>query len=81
MRTLCVEENNVTQSNESVYQGPVNITPENLSSTALPSEEENIPEIEVTPSSKYLFLYPLQIKRKTLIFNSMYFFRNNSAYS
>jgi hypothetical protein len=47
----CVEENNVTQSNESVYQGPVNIKPENLSSTTLSSEEENIPEIEVTSFS------------------------------
>ena len=47
----CVEENNVTQSNESVYRGAVNITPENLSSTTLSSEEENIPEIEVTSFS------------------------------
>lgn len=39
----CVEENNATQSNESV-----NITPENLSSANLSSEEENIPEIEIT---------------------------------
>ncbi len=47
----CIEENNVTQSNESVYQGPVNITPENLSSTTLSSKEENIPEIEITSFS------------------------------
>lgn len=47
----CVEENNLTQSNESAYQGSVNITPENLSSTVLSSEEENIPEIEVTSFS------------------------------
>ena len=47
----CVDENNVTQSNESAYQGPVNITPGNLSSTTLSSEEENIPEIEVTSFS------------------------------
>ncbi len=47
----CVEENNVTQSNESVYQGSVNITPENPSSATLSSEEENIPEIEVTSFS------------------------------
>lgn len=38
----CVEENNVTQLNESAYQKS-----ENLSSIALSSEEENIPEIEV----------------------------------
>ena len=47
----CVEENNVTQSNKSAYQGPVNITPGNISSTTLSSEEENIPEIEVTSFS------------------------------
>ena len=47
----CVEESNVTQSNESAYQGPGNTTPENLSSTTLSSEEENIPEIEVTSFS------------------------------
>ena len=34
-----------------LYQGPVNTTPENLSSTTLSSEEENIPEIEVTSFS------------------------------
>lgn len=44
----CVEENNLTQSNESAYQ---DITQENLSSTTLSSEEENIPEIEVTSFS------------------------------
>src|SRR5512133_2827773 len=43
----CIEENNVTQSNESSYQGPENTVQENLSSTNLSSEEENIPEIEV----------------------------------
>ncbi|MDD3052551.1 MAG: hypothetical protein PHR06_15615, partial [Candidatus Cloacimonetes bacterium] len=43
----CIEENNATQSNESAYQGQANITPENLSSKTLSSEEENIPEIEV----------------------------------
>jgi len=43
----CVEENNVTKSNESAYQGPVNITQGNISSTTLSSEEENIPEIEI----------------------------------
>jgi len=43
----CVEEGKVTQSNESAYQGPVNITPGNISSTTLSSEEENVPEIEV----------------------------------
>jgi hypothetical protein len=47
----CVEENNGTQSNESAYQGLVNITPGNISSTTLSSEEENIPEIEVTSFS------------------------------
>ena len=47
----CVDENNVTQSNESAYQGPVNITQGNISSTTLSSEEENIPEIEVTSFS------------------------------
>jgi hypothetical protein len=47
----CVEENNATQSNESAYQGQANITPENLSSTTLSSEEKNIPEIEVTSFS------------------------------
>jgi hypothetical protein len=47
----CVEENNVTQSNKSAYQGPGNTTPENLSLTTLSSEEENIPEIEVTSFS------------------------------
>jgi hypothetical protein len=44
----CVEENNVAQSNESAYRGSVNLTPENLSSTTLSSEAENIPEIEIT---------------------------------
>jgi hypothetical protein len=43
----CVEENDVNQSNESVYQGAVNITQKNLSSTTLSSEAENIPEIKV----------------------------------
>ncbi|RPJ74615.1 MAG: hypothetical protein EHM20_10300 [Alphaproteobacteria bacterium] len=43
----CVEENNAPQSNESAYQKSGNITPGNLSSTTLSSEEENIPEIEV----------------------------------
>ena len=47
----CVEENNLTQSNESAYQGQANITPENLSSTTLSSEEENLPEIEITSFS------------------------------
>ncbi|AKB44256.1 hypothetical protein [Methanosarcina vacuolata] len=47
----CVEESNVTQSNESAYQGSGNTTPENQSSTTLSSEEENIPEIEVTSFS------------------------------
>ena len=47
----CVEESNVTQSNESAYQGSGNTTPENLPSTTLSSEEENIPEIEVTSFS------------------------------
>ena len=47
----CVEENNLTQSNESAYQGQVNTTSGNLSSTTLSSEEENIPEIEVTSFS------------------------------
>jgi hypothetical protein len=42
----CVEENNATQSNESVYKEP-----ENLSSASLSSEEENIPEIEITSFS------------------------------
>lgn len=46
----CVEENKVTQSNESVHQGSVNLTPENLSSATL-SSEENIPEIEITSFS------------------------------
>jgi hypothetical protein len=43
----CVEESKVNQSNESVHQGSVNITPKNLSSTTLSSEAENIPEIKV----------------------------------
>jgi hypothetical protein len=43
----CVEENNATQSNESLDQDSANITPENLSSTTLPSEAENVPKIEV----------------------------------
>ena len=47
----CVEESKVNQSNESVHQGSVNITPENLSSTALSSKGENIPEIEITSFS------------------------------
>ena len=47
----CVEENNATQSNESLDQGQVNTTSENLSSTTLSPEEENIPEIEVTSFS------------------------------
>jgi len=38
----CVEENNASQSNESAYQES-----ENISSTTLSPEEENIPEIEV----------------------------------
>ncbi|MCC4765090.1 hypothetical protein FXW07_00115 [Methanosarcina sp. DH1] len=47
----CVEENNATQSNESAYKGSVNGAPENISPTNLSSEEENIPEIEVTSFS------------------------------
>ncbi|MPN01904.1 hypothetical protein SDC9_149117 [bioreactor metagenome] len=47
----CIEENNATQSNESAYQDAVNEAPENISSTNLSSEEENIPEIEVTSFS------------------------------
>ncbi|HII91663.1 MAG TPA: hypothetical protein HA262_05705 [Methanosarcina sp.] len=47
----CIEENNVTQSNESAYQGSVNAAPENISSTNLSHEAENIPEIEVTSFS------------------------------
>jgi hypothetical protein len=47
----CIEENNATQSNESVRQGSINAAPENLSSTTMSSEEENIPEIEITSFS------------------------------
>ncbi len=47
----CVEESKVDQLNESEHQGSVNIIPENLSSTALSSKEENIPEIEITSFS------------------------------
>ncbi len=50
----CVEESKVTHSNESVHQGLVNTTPENLSSTVLSSKGEsipNIPEIEITSFS------------------------------
>ena len=47
----CVEENNATQSNESVHQGQVNTISENPSSSAQSSEEENIPEIEVASFS------------------------------
>lgn len=47
----CVEENNVTQSNEPLDQDSASITPENLSSATPSSEEENIPEIEVTSFS------------------------------
>jgi len=47
----CVGENNVTQSNESAYQGSVNAASGNISSTNLSPEEENIPEIEVTSFS------------------------------
>ncbi len=43
----CIEESKVTQSNESMHQGSVNVTPKNLSSTTLSSEAENIPEIKV----------------------------------
>ena len=43
----CVEENKNTQSNESVSQDSVNITPENQSSAALFSKEGTVPEIEV----------------------------------
>ncbi|MDD3052762.1 MAG: hypothetical protein PHR06_16730 [Candidatus Cloacimonetes bacterium] len=43
----CIEESNVTQSNESAYQDSVNITLENQSSAALSSKEGNVPEIEV----------------------------------
>jgi hypothetical protein len=51
----CVEEKNATHSNVSAHQGPVNTTLENMSSTTLSSEEENIPEIEVTSfSSVYM---------------------------
>ena len=46
----CVEENNATQSNESVNLTSVNIKPGTQSSTTL-SSEENIPEIEVTSFS------------------------------
>jgi hypothetical protein len=47
----CVEENNATQSNESAYQDSVDIIPENHSSAALSSNDENVPEIEVTSFS------------------------------
>ncbi len=51
----CVEENNATQSNESEYHDSVNIKQENLSSAALSSEEENLPEIEINSfSSVYM---------------------------
>jgi hypothetical protein len=49
----CVGENNVTQSNESVQHGQVTLSPENLSSTAQSSKEENIPEIELTSFSSF----------------------------
>ena len=42
----CVEESKVNQSNKSVHQGQVNVTPENLSSKNL-SREKKIPEVEV----------------------------------
>jgi hypothetical protein len=47
----CVEKNDATQSNESVYQGSVNIIPENPSSEPLSSQEGNIPDIKVTSFS------------------------------
>ncbi|MGB9926986.1 MAG: hypothetical protein ACPK85_01120 [Methanosarcina sp.] len=47
----CIEESKVTQPNESVYQGSVNLTQENQSSTALSSEEGNAPEIKMTSFS------------------------------
>ncbi len=43
----CVEEKNVIRTNESVYQEPENKISENLSSTNLSSEVENLPEIEL----------------------------------
>jgi hypothetical protein len=43
----CIEEKNVIKTNESVYQEPENKIPENLSSTNLSSEVENLPEIEL----------------------------------
>jgi len=43
----CVEESKVTQSNESVYRGSVNLTPENVSSAIQSPEAENIPEIQL----------------------------------
>lgn len=43
----CIEEENVTQSNESQHQDSVNLTLENLSSESLSSDVKNIPEIEV----------------------------------
>jgi hypothetical protein len=43
----CVEEKNATQTNGSVYQESVNLTPENRSLTTLSFEEVNIPEIEI----------------------------------
>jgi hypothetical protein len=46
----CVEESEENQSNKSVHQRPINITPQNLSSIT-PSIEENIPKVEVTSFS------------------------------
>lgn len=43
----CVEEKDVIKTNESVYQEPENKISENLSSTNLSSEIENLPEIEL----------------------------------
>lgn len=52
----CIEGNNITHSNGSVYQGQVNLTPENLSSINLSYVAENIPEIEVRSfSSIYIY--------------------------
>jgi hypothetical protein len=36
----CVEESKVNQSNKSVHQGQVNVTPENLSSKNLSREKK-----------------------------------------
>jgi hypothetical protein len=82
----CVEEKNVIKTNESVYQEPENTTPENLLSTNLSSEVENLPEIELRSLSSiytldnYEKMYVLGYnitERRYLVYNLS--IRNNGS--